>query len=298
MIHWLRYFLISLIFSERRRRRNDDDDASWDGESSSDSEDEILSDEDTVVLKDKEDSIEKIKDVTDLTTDKVSSVKTDNYFDCSLGKFFVTIGLNLVQEYVQNDLLKQQTRKLNREKKTGNSTKATQTSIASLIKNLEFSKENNAPYHLPQIKCEFCSFKTESTLVMQYHLETPHMKNNLYKCNFCLPYVHKQPHEILLHMQEEHLIRGRLERAPSYHQCPNCPFEENGKGKFARHQIACAKKFKPEANLAPPIEWEPPAKIPKVKVRGNYSSCYFIFLYLYLYIIFHLNNTFSDIKGT
>lgn len=263
------------LFSERKRRRNDDDDASWDGESSSDSEDEILSDEDTIVIKDKEDSIEEIKDITDLTADKVVSVKTDNYFDCSLGKFFVTIGLNLVQEYVQNDLLKQQTRKLNREKKTGNSTKATQSSIASLIKNLEFSKENNAPYHFPQTKCEFCSFKSESTLVMQHHLETPHMKNNLYKCNFCLSYAHKQPQDILFHMQEEHQVRGRLERAPSYHQCPNCPFEENGKGKFARHQIACAKKFKPETNLAPPIEWEPPAKIPKV--GENSSFCCFLY---------------------
>lgn len=252
-------------FLERRRRRNDDDDASWDGQSSSDSDDEIGSGEEdqTVVIKDKVDVIDDITGVTDLTVDKVVTGKSDNYFDLSLGKFFINIGLNLVQEFVQNDLLKQQNRKLHREKKGGHSTKITESSIASLKKNLEFSKENNAPYAFKQHKCEFCTFKTESSLVMAHHLETPHMKNSVYKCNFCV-YDSRSPHDILYHMEAEHNTRGKLEKAPAYHQCANCPFEDNGKGKLARHLIACAKKFKPELNLAPPIEWEPPAKIPKV----------------------------------
>ncbi|XP_047040404.1 uncharacterized protein LOC124644840 [Helicoverpa zea] len=262
-----------------KRRRGEEDDASWDGESSTDSEDEILmSDEEnkTIILKDKVDSIGEIKDVADLTADKVCSNKSDNYFDCSLGKFFMNIGLSLVQEYVQSDLLKQQNRKLNREKKSGNSTRATESSIASLSKNIEFSKANNAPYSFPQKKCEFCSFKTESQLALAHHLETPHMKNNVYKCNFC-PFEIRSPHDILYHMEAEHNIRGKLERAPAYHQCANCPFEDNGKGKLARHLIPCAKKFKPETNLAPPLEWEPPAKIPKItrsrnSMMGSYQN--------------------------
>nr|XP_013189054.1 unnamed protein product [Amyelois transitella] len=260
----------------RRNQPNDDDDASWDGESSSESEDDIISDEEntTIVIKDKADSIEEIKDVTDLTVEKVISGKSDNYFDCSLGKFFVNIGLNLVQEYVQNDLLKQQNRKLYREKKSGQNTKATESSIASLMKNVEFSKENNAPYKFSQKKCEHCSFKSESMLAMAHHLETPHMKNNLYKCNYCTFEI-KSPHDILYHMEAEHNVRGKLERAPAYHQCANCPFEDNGKGKLARHLIPCAKKFKPELNLAPPVEWEPPAKIPKIaRARNNMMSPY------------------------
>ncbi|CAG5008147.1 unnamed protein product [Parnassius apollo] len=267
--------------AERRRRRNEDDDASWDGESSTDSDDEIGSDEEdkTIVIKDKADSIEEIKDVTGLTVEKVVTGKSDNYFDCSLGKFFMNIGLNLVQEFVQTDLLKQQNRKLYREKKSGQSTRATETSIASLMKNLEFSKENNAPYRYKQKKCEFCSFKSESVLVMAHHLETPHMKNNVYKCNYCTFEI-RSPHDILYHMESEHNVRGKLERAPAYHQCANCPFEDNGKGKLARHLIPCAKKFKPEANLAPPVEWEPPAKIPKVtksrnnNMMGTYQSAF------------------------
>lgn len=256
-----------ILFSARRRRnRDDEDDASWDGESSTESDDDISDEEHAIVIKDKADPIEEIKDVTDMTVDKIVTGKSENnYFDMTLGKFFMDIGLNFVQEYVQNDLLKQQNRKLYKEKKGGHSTKATETSIAALTKNLEISKENNAPYKFKQHKCKLCSFKSESMLALSHHLETPHMKNNMYKCNFC-EFESKSSPDILSHMQAVHNTRGRLERAPSYHQCANCPFEDNGKGKLARHLLACAKKFKPEFNLSPPIEWEPPAKIPKVNL--------------------------------
>ncbi|KAL4717608.1 hypothetical protein ACJJTC_000757 [Scirpophaga incertulas] len=257
---------------ERKRRQNEDDDDSWDGESASDSDDEVLSDvDDKIVVKEKIEPLDQINSVTELTVDKIVSNKSNgmNSMDSSLGKFFINIGLNLVQEYVQTDLLKQQNRKLYREKKGGHSTQSTESSIAQLMKNLEFSKENNAPYAFAQNKCEFCSFKTESKLVMAQHLETPHMKNNIYKCNFCTFEI-RSPHDILYHMEVEHNIRGKLERAPSYHQCANCPFEDIGKGKLARHLIACAKKFKPESNLAPPVDWEPPAKIPKIAKPRNH----------------------------
>jgi len=169
------------------------------------------------------------------------------------------IGMNLVQEYVQTDLLRTQKRKQGK----GSTSAETQLAINSLIKNLEFSKENNEPFHLEMKKCEFCSFKTESTLVMQHHLETPHMRNYVYKCNFC-PMEVRSPHDILYHMQAEHNTRGRLERGPAFHQCPNCPFEDNQKGKLTRHILACTKKFRPERNLEPAVDWEPPAKIPRL----------------------------------
>ncbi|XP_018303424.1 uncharacterized protein MEP-1 isoform X3 [Mycetomoellerius zeteki] len=185
--------------------------------------------------------------------------KIPTYFDLPLGKFFMQIGMNLVQEYVQTDLLRTQKRKQGK----GSTSAETQLAINSLIKNLEFSKENNEPFHLEMKKCEFCSFKTESTLVMQHHLETPHMRNYVYKCNFC-PMEVRSPHDILYHMEAEHNTRGRLERGPAFHQCPNCPFEDNQKGKLTRHILACTKKFRPERNLEPAVDWEPPAKIPRV----------------------------------
>ncbi|XP_050497050.1 zinc finger protein MEP-1 isoform X2 [Bombus vancouverensis nearcticus] len=197
-----------------------------------------------------------ISDKQDIRQDDRNKVLT--YFDLPLGKFFMQIGVNLVQEYVQTDLLRTQKRKQGK-----SSTSAeTQLAINSLIKNLEFSKENNEPFHLEQKKCEFCNFKTESTLVMQHHLETPHMRNYVYKCNFC-PTEMRSPHDILYHMEAEHNTRGRLERGPAFHQCPNCPFEDNQKGKLNRHILACTKKFRSEKNLEPGADWEPPAKIPR-----------------------------------
>ncbi|KAF7378643.1 hypothetical protein HZH66_015430 [Vespula vulgaris] len=204
-----------------------------------------------------ESGISNISDKHDIRQDDRNKVIT--YFDLPLGKFFMQIGVNLVQEYVQTDLLRTQKRKQGK----GSTSAETQLAINSLIKNLEFSKENNEPFHLEMKKCEFCSFKTESTLVMQHHLETPHMRNYVYKCNFC-PMEVRSPHDILFHMEAEHNTRGRLERGPAFHQCPNCPFEDNQKGKLTRHILACSKKFRPERNLEPAADWEPPAKIPRL----------------------------------
>ncbi|XP_045453843.1 MOG interacting and ectopic P-granules protein 1-like [Melitaea cinxia] len=258
---------------KHKKRRNEEEDDSWDGESTSESDDDGASDEDTVLIKDKNDGMEGVKDPLNMIIKGIGG-KSDSYFDCSLGQFFINIGINLVQEYVQSDLLKTQNRKLYKEKKSGRSTKATETAIASLTQNLAYSKKINAPYALEQKKCEFCSFKTESLLVMAHHLEAPHMKNNIYKCNTC-PFEIRSPHDILYHIEAEHNIRGRLERAPAYQQCPNCHFEDNSKTKLARHLIACAKKFKPEFNLGPPLEWEPPAKIPKLsRARNNVVGPY------------------------
>ena len=138
--------------------------------------------------------------------------------------------------------------------------------INSLQKSLEVSKENNAPFKHKMKRCDFCSFKTESELILSQHYEIPHFKNNIYKCNYC-EYEARPVHDILYHMEAIHNIKGRLEKPLSYHQCPNCPFEDNGKSKMVRHEAACVKKYKPEINLSPPMDWEPPAKIPRIKAK-------------------------------
>lgn len=171
--------------------------------------------------------------------------KSSSYFDNPLGKFFIQIGVNLVQEHVQTDLLRSQKRK--KERDGSKCTPEVQQAMNSLIRSLEFSRETNEPFKLELKKCEYCSFKTESALVMAHHLETPHMRNYVYRCNFC-PLEVRSPHDILYHMEAEHNVRGRLERAPAFHQCPSCPFEDNQKGKLSRHLLSCAKKYRPERN--------------------------------------------------
>lgn len=69
--------------------------------------------------------------------------KSYNYFTSPLGKFFDEIGIGLVQEFVQTDLLRQQKRKRDRERSRNPETLKT---IQSLSKNLEYTKENNEPY--------------------------------------------------------------------------------------------------------------------------------------------------------
>lgn len=198
--------------------------------------------------------LKKSDSITDLTVDSDEKkidikdkpkIQSPNYFENPLGKFFMQIGVNLVQEHVQLDLLRTQRRKRDRE--GDNCPEEVHMAISSLIKTLEFSKENNDPFQFGLKKCELCNFKSESSLVMAHHLETPHMTANYcYRCNFCTFQV-RNPHEILQHM-DTHNIRGRLERGPALHQCPSCPFEDSYKGKLTRHLISCSKKYRPEIN--------------------------------------------------
>ncbi|XP_011501373.1 PREDICTED: LOW QUALITY PROTEIN: uncharacterized protein LOC105365017 [Ceratosolen solmsi marchali] len=243
--------------AEKEKNKMDDD---KEDDEDKDSDYEDKKDDESVELSEK---ISNLEDKTEFIMQEDKN-KIPSYFDLPLGKFFMSIGIGLVQEYVQTDLLRTQKRKQGK----GSTSAETQMAINSLIKNLEFSKENNEPFHLELKKCEFCSFKTESALAMQHHLETPHMRNYVYKCNFC-PVEVRSPHDILFHMEAEHNTRGRLERGPAFHQCPNCPFEDNQKGKLTRHILACTKKFRPERNLEPSMDWEPPAKIPRLNRPRN-----------------------------
>ncbi|CAL4078858.1 unnamed protein product, partial [Meganyctiphanes norvegica] len=141
-----------------------------------------------------------------------------------------------------------------------------QYALKMLERQLDATKNKNKHLHVPLKTCKFCNFRTESELVMERHLESPHMVNYTYKCNFC-EFETRGPQVILFHMEAEHNVRGRLERAPAFFQCSLCPYEDNNKSKMTRHSFSCAKKFKPEKNCEL-IDWEPPAKIPKVH-RGR-----------------------------
>ena len=149
---------------------------------------------------------------------------SNNFFESTLGKIVSDLGMNLVQESVQQDLLKQQQKKAKKDKSA-----PVMHAIISLKKNLEQSKENNSVFNLEQKKCHRCSFKTESDCALEHHLETPHMRHGLYRCNVC-HYETKGPQEIIDHMLAFHKVKGRLEKAPAAHQCPQCLYEDMQKG--------------------------------------------------------------------
>merc|ERR1719270_193569 len=199
--------------------------------------------------------------------EKKDDKSKESYFNSTLGKYFIELGMNLVQEFVQKDLLREQQRRSLKDKSV-----AVIHAIKSLEVNLEESKEKNEAFHFDLRKCKFCSFRTESRLVLQHHMETPHMRNFIYRCNFC-EFETKIPQEVLFHMDQEHGVKGKLERAPYYHQCPQCPFEDNSKGKLTRHKVGCDKRFKAEENQKPDRDWDPPAKIRPPPVRpGSFTG--------------------------
>lgn len=262
--------------SAKKKKRGQGDDDSW-SEEEEDSEDDDDDDSESgvrtkVLIKEASDDISAlkgaIKPASAVATPSSPAVPAkpgqDNYFESPLGKFFMDIGVGLVQEYVQNDLIRLQKRKMR--KSLGRNTADFETAIAALTANMEASKKKNAPFKFNMKRCEFCNFKSESALSMANHYETPHMNGQLYKCNFCIFEI-RNATEIVYHMEAVHNIKARLIKPLPYHQCPNCGFEDNGKAKLARHQPVCAKKFRPEINLAPPNDWEAPAKIPRIKPR-------------------------------
>lgn len=263
---------------KKKRRRDDGDDESW-SEEEEESEDDDDDDSESgmrtkVLIKEATDDITAIKGAikpvistaTATAGNDGSSSKTtqENYFESPLGKFFMDIGVGLVQEFVQNDLIRLQKRKMR--KSLGRNTSEFEKAIAALTANMEASKKKNSPFKFNMKRCEFCNFKSESALAMANHYETPHMNGVLYKCNFCIFEI-RNATEIVYHMEAVHNIKARLIKPLPYHQCPNCGFEDNGKAKLARHQPVCAKKFRPEINMAPPSDWEAPAKIPRLKPR-------------------------------
>lgn len=286
---------------KKRKRKNGDD--SWSEGSDVDEREE---DEDSdsvertkVLIKDAGNDLaalkNAIKPVAITTSPKTNTVangtqKTgvdkggDNFFESPLGKFFTDLGIGFVQEFVQSDLLKIQKRKFRKTQHSGEAS-VIERAVNALRENLHTSRKHNAPFRFDMKRCEYCSFKSESALSLALHYQTPHMNGVMYRCNYC-PFEIRSSHEIILHMDYVHNVKARIEKNPSYHACPNCPYEENGKAKLARHAIVCAKKFRPEVNLAPPQDWEAPAKIPRIKPRHGlvgtataYQVSWFLFFY-------------------
>lgn len=144
------------------------------------------------------------------------------------------LGMNLVEKHSHLELLRFQKNKINHN--SNEYLEEIQTNMNS------FTKKNYEPLKLSLKKCVFCNFKTESSLVMAHHLESPHMMNNkYYMCNFCTLQVRKSK-EILQHMNT-HNIKGRVENISVLNQCPNCPFENRSKNELTKHLNFCSKNF-------------------------------------------------------
>ena len=139
---------------------------------------------------------------------------------------------------------------------------------------MEITKAKNDSYRLPWRQCDQCNFKSELKLIMAHHWTQPLALGNgptaRYGCHWC-PFEAKESHVTVAHIDADHGMKCRLGNVHerSLHQCPLCPFEDNVKSKVTRHVMSCQKRFIADRNLEPPMDWEPPAKIPRMAaLRG------------------------------
>ena len=140
-----------------------------------------------------------------------------------------------------------------------------------LVSGLDITRAKNDPYRLPLRQCDRCNFKSESRLVMAHHWNTPfpigYGSSARFGCHWC-PFETKESHLVSAHIEAEHDLKSRATVDRLMHQCPLCPFEDNIKSKVTRHVLSCQKRYVPERNQEPPLDWEPPAKIPRIPPRN------------------------------
>ena len=180
----------------KKKKSAEDKDGSGEEDNGEKSDDEDFEEEEESADSDDSD-VQEIEDKSRPASPELPPVKkpSENFFESTLGKMVSDLGMNLVQEVVQHDLLKQQQRKARKDKSA-----TVMHAIMSLKKNIEQSKENNDAFRFEEKKCRLCSFRTESDMVMAHHLETPHMKHGMYRCNFC-HFETKGPQEVITHME-------------------------------------------------------------------------------------------------
>ncbi|KAH6946041.1 hypothetical protein HPB50_011284 [Hyalomma asiaticum] len=130
--------------------------------------------------------------------------------------------------------------------------------IGKLTEAHQQAKIANAPYTFKVKPCRVCDFKTESTLVLEGHLLTPHFTSRReLQCSFC-NFVTRDAKAIVFHMEAIHNKLPTMEPPPQFYECPFCPFETNLKTKASGHVNRCQKYFNNGMNQLPSGDFQPP----------------------------------------
>ncbi len=131
-----------------KKKAKEDRDSGEEDNGERDSDDDFEESDDSV---DSDDSDIVEVDKSRATSPDLPPVKKPNekFFESTLGKMVMDMGMNLVQEVVQVDLLRQQQRKAKKDKSA-----AVMHAIMSLKQNIEQSKDKNAVFHMEEKKCK------------------------------------------------------------------------------------------------------------------------------------------------
>ncbi|CAL1274338.1 unnamed protein product [Larinioides sclopetarius] len=186
---------------------------------------------------------------------KPSMISKKNFFQSSVGQFLINLGMSRVEEWYHRDMKRSKLKQLKSNKPTEE----------NLEKTIEFHekrhselKEINAAFNFRIRQCRQCNYKTESLLVIDGHLLTPHLtQRREFKCNFCV-FMARDPEQIKFHFEAMHGKRAIMEAEIPFYECIFCSFQTNLKTKINGHMNRCRKHFIPSQNLAPPFDFEFP----------------------------------------
>lgn len=177
-----------------------------------------------------------------------------NFFESSVGKFLISLGMGRVEEWYHRDMKKA---KLKHIKKYGPDQKVEELFQMHSKEYLK-AKEANSVFSFKMRCCQFCDFKSESLSVMEAHYLIPHLSpRKEYKCNFCVFFT-RDPKEIIFHFEAMHGKKAVLDFIMPFHECPFCCFQSHLKTKVNAHINRCRKHFMPTHNQAPPFDFEFP----------------------------------------
>ncbi|KAF8781785.1 MOG interacting and ectopic P-granules protein like [Argiope bruennichi] len=186
---------------------------------------------------------------------KPNVISKKNFFQSSVGQFLINLGMSRVEEWYHRDMKRSKLKQL----------KSNKPSEEDLEKTVEFHekrhnelKEINAAFNFRIRQCRHCNYKTESLLVMDGHLLTPHLSQRReFKCNFCV-FLTRDPEQIKFHFEAMHGKKAIMEAEIPFYECIFCSFQTNLKTKINGHMNRCRKHFIPSQNLAPPFDFEFP----------------------------------------
>ncbi|MFH4981367.1 hypothetical protein AB6A40_008076 [Gnathostoma spinigerum] len=155
-----------------------------------------------------------------------------------MSKLLMDIGQDLVQESTYSDIVHAKNLP-----ETPKNIETYQKVVEQLKPVWEALVKKNEPYKLKQYNCQFCSFASDSRLVVACHKQTPHFDGRKYQCGLCPEYFTNE------NMIEEH-YRKRHELAPAkqetlpHNPCPCCEEEFVYKGQRDQHLRTCRKEYK------------------------------------------------------
>lgn len=178
-----------------------------------------------------------------------------DYHRSSVGSFLIGLGVSRANEWIIKDNIRKTKRAIRKEENCSDFI----AELERLNEQLRETVTNNKPFTFSLIKCPRCEFKTESSVVLEGHMNYPHVTpKREYTCNWC-DLKTKDAKQMTFHNHLIHRRRCYIDPPMQLHECPYCPHESNSKAKSLSHIARCLKTFSESRNQAPLDETDYPA---------------------------------------